>query len=320
MSSHPTTSIPSESAQSASIRFVTVLVRSERRSSLVRRKVTKPTDTFSRLRVKTDKMPESPSVKLIATTKNSELDKIEGVEDSEDVICAAARQDYKGEWIGNETFEEIMAPIDGDTLEEKKKHLIQNTLLKHGHFGPLEHAHATFTVEGVSRSLMAQLTRHRHATFDIQSMRYVSFNDKEPEVGEIVVSIPELESTNIAGRNAEMDAHYKEMDEESLLKARQNIYEMATLQAYTRYNELLSAGVAPENARMILPIGTKIDLSFTVNARMLLHIADMRAQGDAQWEIREMTESVLSKAEDWIPHTMEYYNAEMANRKNRLAP
>jgi thymidylate synthase (FAD) len=53
---------------------------------------------------------------------------------------------------------------------------------------------------------------------------------------------------------------------------------------------------------------------------MLMHVADMRAAADAQWEIRQMTEDVLELAEEWCPITFEHYNEEMKNRKNRLAP
>jgi len=50
---------------------------------------------------------------------------------------------------------------------------------------------------------MAQITRHRHASFDIQSMRYVSFDDADPSPGEAVVTIPELDDPGVTGRNAE---------------------------------------------------------------------------------------------------------------------
>jgi thymidylate synthase (FAD) len=167
---------------------------------------------------------------------------------------------------------------------------------------------------------MAQITRHRHATFDIQSMRYVSFEDADPTPGEAVVTIPEFDTTHPAGRNADMDSAYEGLDEDVLLDLRREKYENAIRQSFEAYQDLLSMGVAPENARMVLPIGTKVNMVFSVNARMLMHIGDMRASGEAQWEIREMTEEVLDRAEEWCPHTFRYYNEEMKNRKNRLAP
>jgi thymidylate synthase (FAD) len=110
------------------------------------------------------------------------------------------------------------------------------------------------------------------------------------------------------------------MDDQELLNLRRTRYEEAIRTSFTQYQELLKMGVAPENARMVLPIGTKVNMVFSVNARMLMHVGDMRASGEAQWEIRKMTEEVLDKAEEWCPHTFRYYNEEMKNRKNRLAP
>jgi len=98
------------------------------------------------------------------------------------------------------------------------------------------------------------------------------------------------------------------------------VYEQAIRESFMAYQELLDLGAAPENARMVLPIGTKVNITFTVNARTLMHIADMRAAADAQWEIREMTESVLDLAEEWMPFAFHYYNENLKNRKNRLAP
>jgi len=46
----------------------------------------------------------------------------------------------------------------------------------------------------------------------------------------------------------------------------------------------------------------------------------MRAAADAQWEIRGLTEQVLDYAAEWCPITFDYYDENMKNRKNRLAP
>ncbi len=46
-----------------------------------------------------------------------------------------------------------------------------------GHASPIEHASFTFGIEGVSRTLLAQITRHRIASFSVQSQRYVRLDD-----------------------------------------------------------------------------------------------------------------------------------------------
>ena len=50
-------------------------------------------------------------------------------------------------------------------------------IMQSGHLSVLEHAVFTFAVEGVSRVLLAQLTRHRIASFSVQSQRYVSLSE-----------------------------------------------------------------------------------------------------------------------------------------------
>jgi thymidylate synthase (FAD) len=245
---------------------------------------------------------------------------IESTDNPETVICKAARNDYMGRFIGDVEFSEAMAEIDGENLKQKKKTLIKH-LLDHGHFGPFEHPQATFAIKGVSRSCMGQLTRHRHASFDVQSMRYVPFDDVDPEPGEGVVTIPDLDTVSPTGRNTDADKEYIETTpDEKILEDRKKIYADSIEQAFSAYKELLKTGVPPENARMVLPIGTKVNIVVSMNARMLMHVADMRAAADAQWEIRNMTEDILSLAAEWCPITFEHYEEEMKNRKNRLAP
>jgi len=243
---------------------------------------------------------------------------LEATENPERVICRAARNDYLSEYVADMTFEEVMEPMQGDSLEAKMRTLIGERLLRHGHFGPFEHAQATFAIEGLSRSCMAQLTRHRHVSFDVQSMRYVSFDDVSPEAvedGAMVVTPPSASDPDWVGRNQEGGA----ADEETI-ERREELFSRSVRQSVEDYQELLDLGMPPEDARFVLPIGTEVNVVMSLNARMLMHVADMRAAADAQWEIRQLTEAVLDLAAEWCPLTFEHYESEMKHRKNRLAP
>jgi thymidylate synthase (FAD) len=246
-----------------------------------------------------------------------QVELLEATSDPERVVCTAARNDYMSDFVGEQSFEEVMASIEGDTLEAKQRTLIAH-LLDHGHFGPFEHPQATFAVKGISRSCMAQITRHRHVSFDVQSMRYVSFDDVDPddvEAGEMVVTPPSATDPDWVGRNQKTGA----VDEETV-RERERVFRDSVRQSVENYQELLDLGMPPEDARFVLPIGTEVNMVMSMNARMLMHVADMRAAADAQWEIRELTERVLDLAEEWCPITFEHYNEHMRNRKNRLAP
>ncbi|WP_158057156.1 FAD-dependent thymidylate synthase [Halorussus halophilus] len=246
-----------------------------------------------------------------------EVTLLEATDDPEEVICTGARNDYMSDFVGDQTFEERMASIEGDDIEEKKRTLIGH-LLSHGHYGPFEHVQATFAVKGISRSCMAQITRHRHVSFDVQSMRYVAFDDVDPEAvgeGEMVVTPPSASDPDWIGRNQKGGA----VDDETIEK-REEIFQESVKRSVEEYQELLDLGMPPEDARFVLPIGTEVNMVMSMNARMLMHVADMRAAADSQWEIREMTERVLDLAKEWCPITFAYYEENMKNRKNRLAP
>jgi thymidylate synthase (FAD) len=242
---------------------------------------------------------------------------LEATENPEEIVCTAARNDYMEEYVGERSFEEIMSPVEGDTLEEKKRTLIGH-LLDHGHFGPFEHPQATFGIKGMSRSCMAQITRHRHVSFDIRSMRYVSFDDVDPadvEAGAMVVTPPSATDSDWVGRNQTTG-----QVDEATVERREVVFRESVRRSVEDYQELLDLGMPPEDARFVLPIGTEVNVVMSMNARMLMHVADMRAAADAQWEIRQVTERVLDLAAEWCPLTFEHYEEHMKGRKNRLAP
>ena len=85
------------------------------------------------------------------------------------VVAAAGKGCYS-----SGTAADILEDI---TPEQAAKFIRQ--IKRSGHTSVLEHASFTFGVDGVSRSLLAQITRHRIASFSVQSQRYV--NMAKPE-------------------------------------------------------------------------------------------------------------------------------------------
>ena len=87
--------------------------------------------------------------------------------DPEKTIAAAAKLCYSDAHV--ETL------LDGLTPEKTAAFLQKLTDL--GHASPIEHASFTFGIEGVSRTFLAQVTRHRIGSFSVQSQRYVRLDD-----------------------------------------------------------------------------------------------------------------------------------------------
>ena len=136
--------------------------------------------------------------------------------------------------------------------------------LESGHMSILEHAVFTFKIEGLSRVALAQLTRHRLASFVVQSQRYVKLN--EP-----AMVIPESMA------NSEFYVEVKGIMAE----------------ASELYRRMVEAGIPCEDARYVLPQAVETDLVMTMNARELLHFFSLRTCNRAQWEIRKVADEML---------------------------
>ena len=228
-----------------------------------------------------------------------QVELLEATEDPEELACRAARGDYSADWVGpDQPFEDVMAPVEGETLAEKKETLLGH-LMRSGHWGPFEHPQATFAIRGVSRACMAQITRHRHASFDVMSLRYVDLSTDDP-MGERFAYPPTFTDEEVVSREgvSEIDLSAEERTEIA-----DEVYETC-MDAYTK---LVDAGVPKEDARMCLPIGTKVNMTFSMNARSLMHLLDMRLKADAQWEVRELSRRVLEESKEWMPYTFESF-------------
>lgn len=142
-----------------------------------------------------------------------------------------------------------------------------------GHQSPLEHATFTFGIEGVSRALLAQITRHRIASYSVKSQRYVDETD-------MTVVLPPSIINNAA-------------------KAKK--YAAALKTAKDTYAELLELGVEKEDARMVLPNACTTQMIMTMNARSLMNFFKLRCCNRAQWEIRELADEMLKQCKEIAP-------------------
>lgn len=138
-----------------------------------------------------------------------------------------------------------------------------------GHMSVFEHASITFKVEGISRACMAQLTRHRLASFCVESQRYCKYDLSGDDW---YVVPPKFESDH----PIEFAEHMG--------------------RCAGAYKGAMMAGMKPEDARYLLPEATKTNLVVTMNVRNLFHLFDMRLDRAAQWEIRELVAEMKKQA------------------------
>ncbi len=165
-----------------------------------------------------------------------------------------------------------------------------------GHASVTEHASFTFGIEGVSRSLLAELTRHRIASYSVKSQRYV-----REAMFEYVVP-PQIAQNEEAAREftAAMEEDQRHYDRiRALLQEQHKARLMA--EGLEEKEAISKAGkLANEDARFVLPNACTTKILLTMNCRSLFHFFELRCCNRAQWEIRalalEMLRQVLQKA------------------------
>jgi thymidylate synthase (FAD) len=167
----------------------------------------------------------------------------------------------------------------GSDADRLFRHIVNS-----GHTSTLEHLSFTFAIEGVSRALLAQLTRHRVGfSFSVQSQRYVRFGSDDKTGGFDYVVPPSVEKVDYT-----MSKALGPIDEGPV-----DVFIEAMRKAQEYYDKLRSLGVAPEDARMVLPNAAATNLVMTANLRALLDFYSKRRKGrGAQWEIAELAEKL----------------------------
>ncbi len=175
----------------------------------------------------------------------------------EETVALGAKLCYSGAKI-----EELQNRI---SLKDQSSFVTR--LMEMGHESVFEHASFTFGIEGVSRVLLAQLTRHRIASFSVQSQRYVSYDQG---FGYIIPP---------AIRDLGTDAVKKYAQQMQTLE-----------QWYTDWQRELGAKgeKSNEDARFILPGACETRILMTMNVRELRHFFSLRMCNRAQWEIRAL--------------------------------
>ena len=160
-----------------------------------------------------------------------------------------------------------------EKIESKDNAKFIRILTEMNHFSPFEHASFTFTIEGVSRALLAQITRHRIASFSVRSQRYVSEGDFNYVIPPAIEALGPDAVTMYESQMAQMLEWYREWQ-----------------------NMLGGDGEkSNEDARFVLPNACETKMVVTMNARELMHFFALRCCNRAQWEIRNIAWQMLEQ-------------------------
>lgn len=179
-----------------------------------------------------------------------------------------------------------------DKISEDSADRLIRSCIARGHESPLEHASITYRII-CDRAVLAEWTRHRMASYCVESQRYCNYSKDKfdnnitcvlPTWAEPIASIP-LTATTLY---ADLTSEQRE------LFSRFKVLNAACVEAETKYFDLLNRGMRPEDARAVLPNCTKTDIVCTMNLRELRHFVKLRGSAAAHPDIRKLANELLA--------------------------
>jgi len=207
-------------------------------------------------------------------------------------VVNAARVSFgkKSEWErhsadiwDNET--DTMTRVDYTQLSDRDDKLI-NYLAKHKHLSPFGHAFASFHVKApifVAR----QLVKHKFLRWNEISRRYV---DEEPEF-----YVPQT----WRGRSED-----KKQGSDGVVESNANL-DYYNEKALGTYKQLLDEGVAPEQARMVLPQSTMTEWYWSGSLDAFAAMCKLRCASDTQYESRIVADQISELMKELFPVSWE---------------
>lgn len=175
-------------------------------------------------------------------------------------------------------------------------------LAKHAHWSPFEHATFTFEIQ-TSKAIGIQLIRHRSFSFQEFSQRYQDVNQLDNMFEPL-----ELRAQCENNRQSSSEVIDPEIRVSGGYINANRMIQNHLASARNLYNTLLKAGVAREQARMVLPLTTSTTIHMTGNVRSWIHFLELRDDEHAQLEIQLVAKEIKCILKDLLPTVAEALN------------
>ena len=184
---------------------------------------------------------------------------------------------------------------ENNITEESYKTLLKNCINR-GHESILEHEKITIRMI-CDVGVYKDLTRHRIASFSIESTRYCNYGKDKFEN-----EIKFIEPVNID----EISEIYEE-------------WKTACSEIEKHYLKMASLGATPDQMRMILPHSTAAQVTMTANIREWKHILALRANAHAHPAVEQVMIPLLIHFKEKMPEIFDNIEYDEDFKKEKYA-
>jgi len=164
-------------------------------------------------------------------------------------------------------------------------------LIEHQHWSPFEMVNMCVSIE-TTRSIAAQILRHRSFSFQEFSQRYAQVTEQ--------AQVPELRRQDTKNRQNSIDDLHRS-SKEFFERKIEHLY----AECYDVYQQLLDAGIAKECAREVLPMAAPTKLYMNGSIRSWLHYCNLRTSNGTQKEHAQIAAQVQDILYQHLPNVSE---------------
>ncbi len=145
--------------------------------------------------------------------------------------------------------------------------------------------------------VVREFQRHRIASYNEQSARYSEIPEH--------YFVPDRIRSQVG-----KPGHYtfEDTEDEGFNQEMRDLIDVSQRSCFYAYRKLLDAGVAKEQARVVLPVGFFTRMKVTINLRSLFNFLSLRNHEHAQQEIREIAAAMEMMMAEQMPYVMDLFN------------
>lgn len=198
------------------------------------------------------------------------------------------------------------SPSKGEEQDEK----LLRYLWRNKHTSPFEQCSITYNIK-MPIFIMRQFVRHRTFRINEQSARYTKMTPdfyypsvwRQQDIKNIqgsTVGNDWCTNPNLVVPHRDDMGHMGESDADYYLKEHCEY-------SYELYNSMLTAGIAREMARMVLPVNLYTEIYVNCDLHNLLHFIQLRFHDHAQWEIQQYAKAMFDIVEKIYPKTAKIF-------------
>lgn len=148
------------------------------------------------------------------------------------------------------------------------------TITKSGHTSVLEHVCVTFDII-TDRGVLAEFTRHRHASYSVESTRYCNYQDEMTFINMIEFIHSDTKAKDIWRSSCERSVE--------------------------EYQQLITLGCKPQEARSVLNNSLKCKMRVTMNLRSMINFFNLRCTKTAHPHIKQIAIPMLKYMQERLP-------------------